>query len=86
MSRSAPDGGSGAILPGPMGPDWLTTAECADELGMSRWYVRERIEDGDLPAIAMQGGRTRYRVHRADLDRYRQSFVHPVWEPRKPTP
>jgi excisionase family DNA binding protein len=59
---------------------WLTTQECAHELGVSPWYVRERIEDGSLPAIAIEGRRTRYRVHRTDLEKYRDRFVRQVWE------
>lgn len=59
---------------------WLTTAECAHELGVSSWFIRERIEDGTLPAVVITGGRVRYRIWRADLERYRQAHVRPATE------
>src|SRR5665811_1957312 len=35
---------------------WLSTAECARSIGVSDWWIRERINAGILPATAIRTG------------------------------
>src|SRR5450759_2423921 len=35
---------------------WLSTAECARSIGVSYWWIRERINAGILPATAIRTG------------------------------
>src|SRR5665811_1223365 len=35
---------------------WLSTAECARSIGVSDWWIRERITAGILPATAIRTG------------------------------
>ncbi len=44
---------------------FLSTEEAARSLGVSSWWVRERIEMGLLPALVIKGRRRIYRI-RAD--------------------
>ena len=55
---------------GPTPPvEWLSTAAAAERAGMSRWYIRDRIEAGVLPARAwVSGARVIYRIDARDLD------------------
>ena len=47
---------------------WLSTEEVAARIGMSADYVRERIEAGDLAAVAWpSGSRVIYRISAADF-------------------
>ena len=48
--------------------EWLTTAEVAELIGVSRQTVTQMIRDGRLPARAIESGsRVIYRVRRSAL-------------------
>lgn len=51
--------------------EWISTEEVAQELGMTREWVRQQIKAGRLVATyyAINGRRT-YRVHRHEYKRF----------------
>jgi hypothetical protein len=54
---------------------WLSTDAAAEAIGMSRWFVRDRIEAGDLPARAWRSGdRIIYRVRSDHLDVFMRAW------------
>lgn len=64
-------------------PIWLSTSDAAREIGVSTWWVRERIEAGLLPAnIVSTGVRRLYRISRPDWERFREQYVGPATDPR----
>jgi len=44
---------------------WLSTAECARSIGVSDWWIRERINAGILPATAIRTGHRKVLMVRA---------------------
>jgi len=56
---------------------YLSTADVADELKIIPETVREMIQRGDLPAIAV-GPRRIFRIAREDLDAYIERCRVPV--------
>lgn len=54
----------------PSGPGFLTAAEAAERMRVSKMTVYRLIKAGELPAV--QIGRS-YRVREDDLERYLQS-------------
>ena len=62
---------------------WLTTAEAAASIGVSTWWIRQRIEDGLLPATAISTGRHKlYRIRDDDWDDFRARFTGDARDPR----
>ena len=55
---------------------WLTTAEVADDLGLSTDTVRRLIRERRLRATAITAGRRiTLRVRRTDLEAFRLAYV-----------
>lgn len=55
---------------------WLTTAEVADDLGLSPDTVRRLIRERRLRATAITvGRRVTLRIRRSDLDAFRAVYV-----------
>ncbi len=56
---------------------WMTTAEVAEWIGVTRQTVARWIRDGRLKArrIELSGGRSIYRVRRADLIRFAREYI-----------
>jgi hypothetical protein len=63
-------------------PSWLSTSDAAREIGVSTWWVRERIEAGLLPATVVTGGRRLYRIWRPDWEQFRTQYVGAATDPR----
>jgi hypothetical protein len=64
-------------------PRWLSTLDCARSIGVSDWWVRERIETGLLPALAIQTGRRKiYRVLASDWAVFRARYTGDPRDPR----
>lgn len=62
---------------------WITTADAAAEIGVSQWWVRQRIEDGLLPAKAISTGRHKlYRIRRDDWDAFCARYTGDALDPR----
>ncbi len=50
---------------------WLSTEDAAREIGMSSWWIRERIEEGSLRAVAVSSGhRMVYRIAARDWSHF----------------
>jgi hypothetical protein len=50
---------------------WLSTTDCARAIGVSNWWIRDRIESGALPALVVHAGRRRvYRIRSSDWARF----------------
>lgn len=77
-----------AIQPPAAPHRWLSTADAARDIGVSTWWVRERIEAGLLPAIVISGGRRIYRIAAPDWVQFRRTHVGPATDPRfwRPNP
>lgn len=78
-------GQPGRPPPRPQSKSWLSTEEAAQQIGMSRRFVRDRIEAGDLPARAWRSGqRVIYRISGPDLDAFVLRFsgepLDPGWD------
>jgi hypothetical protein len=62
---------------------WLSTLDCARSIGVSDWWIRERIEAGLLPALAIQTGRRKiYRVRESDWAVFRARYTGDPRDPR----
>lgn len=62
---------------------WITTAEAAAAIGVSQWWIRQRIEDGLLPATAISTGRHKvYRIRADDWDAFRDRYTGDARDPR----
>lgn len=62
---------------------WFTTAEAAASIGVSQWWVRQRIEDGLLPATAISTGKHKvYRIRDDDWADFRARFTGDARDPR----
>jgi excisionase family DNA binding protein len=62
---------------------WLTTAEAAASIGVSQWWVRQRIEDGLLRATAISTGRHKvYRIRSDHWAAFRARFTGDALDPR----
>ena len=62
---------------------WLSTNDCARSLGVSDWWVRDRIESGLLPATAIRTGRRKlYRIRASDWARFVATHSGPATDPR----
>ena len=62
---------------------WLSTSDAAREIGVSSWWVRERIEAGLLPAnVVSTGARRLYRIAAADWERFKARYVGLATDPR----
>lgn len=62
---------------------WLTTAEAAASIGVSQSWVRQRIEDGLLPAMAILTGRHKvYRIRSDDWAAFTSRFTGDALDPR----
>lgn len=49
-------------------PRWLSTAEAAEVVGTSDWWIRRRIESGAIKARTLTASRRRtYRIWGPDL-------------------
>lgn len=48
-------------------PEFYSTQDVADRLGVSIFTIRRYIQSGKLEAVKLEGG---YRVHRAALDAF----------------
>jgi excisionase family DNA binding protein len=46
--------------------EYLTVAVVADELGLSMRTIQRYVQDGEIPAVKLPGGRL--RISRRDLD------------------
>lgn len=61
----------------------MSVAECARTIGVSAWWVRQRIEAGLLPAMAVSTGRRKiYKVDRTDWEALRALATGPATDPR----
>lgn len=66
--------------------EWLTVAEVAAELKVSRSRVRRKIKDGELAAANIGSAKRReYRIKRRDLVRYLEKSKWPPGETKKPS-
>jgi hypothetical protein len=66
---------------------WLSTTTAADEIGVSSWWVRERIEAGLLPAgVISTGIRRIYRISSRDWESFCARFVGSATDPRFDAP
>ena len=62
---------------------WLTTAEAASSIGVSQWWIRQRIDDGLLPATAISTGRHKvYRIRDDDWADFRARYTGDARDPR----
>ena len=62
---------------------WFTTAEAAAEIGVSQWWIRQRIEDGLLPATAISTGRHKvYRIRDDDWAAFCAMYTSDALDPR----
>jgi excisionase family DNA binding protein len=62
---------------------WITTAEAAAQIGVSQWWIRQRIEDALLPATAITTGRHKiYRIRDDDWAEFRARFTGDALDPR----
>ncbi len=62
---------------------WLTTADAAASLGVSQWWVRQRIDDGLVPAMAISTGRHKvYRIRDEDWANFCSSYTGDALDPR----
>ncbi|HLX33821.1 MAG TPA: hypothetical protein VKR30_01115 [Candidatus Limnocylindrales bacterium] len=62
---------------------WLSTVEAAHEIGVSDWWIRDRIDQGLLPAnVISTGSRRVYRIAREDWERFRARYVGLATDPR----
>lgn len=62
---------------------WISTAEAAAEIGVSQWWIRQRIEDGLLPAIAISTGRHKvYRIRDDDWATFCAMYTGDALDPR----
>jgi hypothetical protein len=62
---------------------WLSTSDAAREIGVSAWWVRERIDQGLLPAnVVSTGSRRIYRIAREDWERLKAVAVGRAGDPR----
>lgn len=58
------------------GYDWLTTAEAAARIGVTRQTIARWIREGKLPARRIQvGQRAIYRIDRRDLVAFVKQYV-----------
>lgn len=66
-------------------PEFYSTQDVADRLGVSIFTIRRYIQSGKLEAIKLDGG---YRVHRAALDAFlaERSTAPPAGAPPTPAP
>jgi excisionase family DNA binding protein len=58
---------------------WLTPAEAADYVKVSKDVIRNAVKAGDLPAYPIGTGRREYRLTAEDVDAWMKSRA---WEPR----
>lgn len=66
-----------------IGGKWLSTEDAARSIGVSSWWVRERIEGGLLPATVIRSGRRKiYRIQAEDWARCRDRYTGPARDPR----
>lgn len=62
---------------------YLSTPEAAREIGMSSQWIRDQIDRGLLPAIAVSTGvRKVYRIRKADWKRFLDTYRGPADDPR----
>lgn len=62
---------------------WLSTSDAAREIGVSDWWIRERIDAGLLPAnVLSTGARRIYRIAAADWANFCARYVGPATDPR----
>jgi len=62
---------------------WLSTTEAAQEIGVSSWWVRERIETGLLPAkVISTGVRRIYRIPIHEWDTFFARYVGAATDPQ----
>lgn len=62
---------------------WITTAEAAAKIGVSQWWIRQRIDDGLLPATAISTGRHKvYRIRDDDWADFRARYTGDARDPR----
>ena len=62
---------------------WLSTADASRDIGVSQWWVRQRIESGLLPANLISTGQRRvYRIADRDWAQFRAKYVGPATDPR----
>lgn len=58
---------------------WLTVDACARSIGVSAWWIRERIASGHLPATAISTGKRKIlRIHPDDWRRFRARYTGPA--------
>ncbi len=71
-------------MPKPMRPvRWISTDEAARSIGVSSWWVRQRIESGVLPAMAIRSGQRKlYRIRVEDWNAFRDRHTGPATDPR----
>lgn len=64
-------------------PRWVTTAEAAASIGVSTWWIRQRIEDGLLRATAISTGRHKlFRIRVEDWASFRARYTGDARDPR----
>lgn len=62
---------------------WLSTSDAARDIGVSDWWIRERIESGLLPAnVVSTGARRIFRIAASDWATFRARFVGSATDPR----
>lgn len=68
----------------PSGPvRWVTTAEAAASIGVSQSWIRTRIQEGLLPAVAISTGRHKvYRIRAEDWLAFRARYTGDATDPR----
>ena len=61
----------------------MTTAEAAASIGVSTWWIRQRIEGGLLRATAIStGGHKLYRIRADDWAAFRARYTADARDPR----
>ena len=62
---------------------WLSVSDCARSIGVSPWWVRQRIDEGVLDALAIRAGRRKlYRICSRDWAALVARCTGPAIDPR----
>ena len=56
--------------------------EAAQYLSASKWFIKDRMDDGTLPSVQLGGNRL-VRIRQSDLDRFVASRLRPSKKDKK---